>query len=90
MRGVPKASRNRMESMAVLAPARAGEGRDMRVSDMLTKTEHICMFEQMDDRLFEHMGHAGLPVEGGLGAARLFRRRAIHSGDTARGARWAG
>jgi hypothetical protein len=34
---------------------------DMMVSDMLTRIEHICMFEQMNCNMFEHTNNAGLP-----------------------------
>ena len=63
MPGVPKASRNRMESTTVLAPWVSVLGAmDMGVSDMLTRIEHICMFEQINFNMFEHTNNAGLPV----------------------------
>jgi hypothetical protein len=37
---------------------------DIRVSDMLTRIEHICMFGQMNFNMFEHTNNAGLPVFG--------------------------
>src|SRR2546430_1639196 len=29
--------------------------------DMLTKNEHVCMFEHIYSSMFEHIGHQGIP-----------------------------